>query len=173
MIKKLFPALLILFFFSEVFTKTVNSWSELVKKGTRYYIKETNEPFTGVLKNFHASGKLSVIDHFKDGQQHGDYKSYHENGKILMKGKFRNGKQHGDWFEYHDNGALYWTLKYVNGKSIDGPFKMFHPNGALESEVTFKDGKPITNWVYYNEDGKKEKIKIYEKGLFIYEKLLN
>jgi len=161
-----------LFFFSLPNSKTLSSWSELVKKGSRYYEKETNEPFTGVLKNFFPSGKLSVLDNFKDGKQHGEYISYHQNGKILMKGKFKEGKQHGEWSEYHKNGELYWKLKYIDGKSADGLFQMFYPNGKLESEVTFKNGKPITNWLYFDEAGKKEKSKVYENGIFIYEKNL-
>ena len=163
---------LLAFFYTQLDSKTLSSWSELVKKGSRYYEKKTNEPFTGILKNFFPSGELSVLDHFKDGKQHGEYLSYHPNGTILMKGKFKEGKQHGEWFEYHENGKLYWKLKYVNGKSADGLFQMFHSNGKLESEVTFGDGKPITNWFYYNELGVKEKVKIYENGIFIYEKNL-
>ena len=98
-------------FFSLPNSKTLSSWSELVKKGSRYYEKETNEPFTGVLKNFFPSGKLSVLDNFKDGKQHGEYISYHQNGKILMKGKFKEGKQHGEWSEYHKNGETLLETK--------------------------------------------------------------
>ena len=85
---------------------------------------------------------------------------------------FKNGKQHGVWSEFHEDGSLYWNLKYINGKTEDGIFKMFYPDGSLESEVTYGDGKPITNWVYYDRKGNKERIKIYEKGIFIYEKYL-
>ena len=85
---------------------------------------------------------------------------------------FKNGKQHGVWSEFHEDGSLYWNLKYINGKTEDGIFKMFYPDGSLESEVTYGDGKPITNWIYYDKKGKKERVKIYEKGIFIYEKYL-
>ena len=73
---------------------------------------------------------------------------------------------------FHEDGSLYWNLKYINGKTEDGIFKMFYPDGSLESEVTYGDGKPITNWIYYDRKGKKERVKIYEKGIFIYEKYL-
>ena len=66
---------------------------------------------------------------------------------------------------------LYPNVRSIN-ETEDGIFKMFYPDGSLESEVTYGDGKPITNWIYYDRKGKKERIKIYEKGIFIYEKYL-
>ena len=63
----------------------VNSWSELIKRGNTFYNKTNEKPFTGILKNFHESGSVSLIDHFKDGKQHGDFKTFHENGEISMK----------------------------------------------------------------------------------------
>ena len=45
------------------------------------------------MKNFHESGSVSLIDHFKDGKQHGDFKTFHENGEISMKGQFFEGKK--------------------------------------------------------------------------------
>ena len=41
----------------------------------------------------------------------------------------------------------------------------------LESEVTYGNGKPITNWVYFDKR-KKDRVKIYENGTFIYEKYI-
>ena len=82
----------------------VNSWSELIKRGNTFYSKTNEKPFTGILKNFHESGSVSLIDHFKDGKQHGDFKTFHENGEISMKGQFFEGKKTGDWFEFFDDG---------------------------------------------------------------------
>ena len=128
----------------------LDSWSKLVKKGNTYYKKSDNLPFTGVLKNFFPTGEISVIDHFKDGKQHGEFKSFHRNGKLSMTGNFDMGKQVGFWFEYYDDGSLYWTLEYKNGKKVDGLFQMFHKNGSLKSEVIYKNDKPSTNWIYYD-----------------------
>ena len=71
----------------------INSWNELTKRGNTFYTKTDDKPFTGILKNFHESGSVSLIDHFKDGKQHGDFKTFHENGEISMKGKFFEGKR--------------------------------------------------------------------------------
>ena len=38
--------------------------------------------------------------------------------------------------------------------------------------VTYGNGKPVTNWLYFDENGKKESVKIYENGTFIYEKYI-
>ena len=108
------------------FSEELSSWGQLLKRGNTYYKKSDNKPFSGVLKNFFPSGEISVIDHFKDGKQHGMFKSFHENGNLSMIGQFHEGKQVGDWSEYYDNGSLYWKLKYNNGKKVDGLFQMFH-----------------------------------------------
>ncbi len=150
----------------------LKSWSDLEKRGNTFFKKKTNEPFTGILKNFYPDGQVQLIDNFKDGMQHGEYISYHQNGEILLKGYFQDGKQHGIWTEFHEDGSLYWNLRYINGVAEDGIFRMFYPNGSVESEVTYRNGKPVTNWLYFDENGKKESVKIYENGKFIYEKIL-
>ena len=154
------------------FSEELSSWSQLIKRGDTYFKKSDDKPFSGVLKNFFPSGNISVIDHFKEGKQHGEFKSYHENGKLSMEGKFDEGKQVGYWFEYYDDGSLYWKLKYIDGKKEDGLFRMFHKNGKIRSEVTYKNNKPSTDWIYYDDEGKKERIDIYKNGKFFYEKHL-
>ena len=141
-------------------------------KENTYYKKSDNSPFTGVLKNFFPSGEISVIDHFKNGKQHGEFRSFHRNGKLSMIGNFHEGKQIGEWSEYYDNGSLFWKLNYIDGKKADGLFKMFHENGSLKSEVFYKDDKPSTNWTYYNEKGEKVRVDIYKDGKFFYEKYI-
>ena len=110
-----FISFLILFTLTfNVFADELNSWSQLLKRGNTYYKKSDNTPFSGVLKNFFPSGKISVIDHFKDGKQHGIFKSFHENGNLSMIGQFHDGKQVGEWSEYYDDGSLYWKLEYLD-----------------------------------------------------------
>jgi len=167
--------LFILFFlnFSEVKSvEVLKLWLELERWGDTFFKKETNKPFTGILKNFFSDGKVSLVDNFKNGKQHGEYTSYHPNGKILLSGNFENGKQHGIWTEYHEDGSVYWKLRYINGVTEDGIFRMYYPDGSVESEVTYGNGKPITNWVYFDKNGKKDRVKIYENGTFIYEKYI-
>ena len=151
----------------------LSSWDELVRKGNRYLKKSDNKPFSGVLKNFYESGKISLKGDFSDGYQHGDFKTFHENGRISPQGQFKLGKQDGLWIEFHENGSIHWKLKYLEGKKEDGLFLMFHANGQMKSKVTYEDNVPSTNWIYYNEDGEKERIDIYKNGKFFYEKHLN
>tara|TARA_B100000886_G_scaffold330117_1_gene280229 strand:- start:252 stop:788 length:537 start_codon:yes stop_codon:yes gene_type:complete len=151
----------------------ISSWSELVRKGNKYFKKSDSLPFTGVLKNFNESGSVSLRGSFKDGFQHGDFLTFHENGTISLKGQFKLGKQNGLWTEFYDDGSIHWKLKYFDGMKADGLFLMFHKNGKMKSKVTYKNNLPATNWIYYNEEGKEERIDIYENGKFFYEKHLN
>ena len=80
-----------LLLFVDLGADEINSWSKLMKKGNTYYKKSDNQPFTGVLKNYFPTGEISVIDHFKDGKQHGEFKSFHRNGELSMTGNFDEG----------------------------------------------------------------------------------
>ena len=44
----------------------LKSWSDLEKRGNTFFKKKTNEPFTGILKNFYPDGQVQLIDNFKD-----------------------------------------------------------------------------------------------------------
>ena len=157
------------YLYTNLYAEELNSWEQLIKKGNTYFKKSDNKPFTGVLKNFFETGELSIIDHFKDGKQHGNFKSFHKNGQLSMTGEFIDGKQNGEWSEFYDDGSLYWKLNYKNGIKQDGLFRMFHKNGEVRSEVIYKNDKPSSNWTYFDENGKKEKVDIYKDGKFFYE----
>ena len=53
----------------------LDSWSHLSLKGGTYFKKSDDKPFTGILKNFHNSGSLSLKSNFKDGKQHGEFQT--------------------------------------------------------------------------------------------------
>lgn len=178
MIFKNFILLIFIFIYSIFFANYLNadeifSWDELVRKGNKYLKKSDNKPFSGILKNFYDSGKISLKGDFLNGYQHGEFKTFHENGAISLQGQFKLGKQNGLWTEFHENGSIHWKLKYLEGQKEDGLFLMFHENGQMKSKVTYKDNVPSSNWIYYNKDGEKERIDIYENGKFFYEKHLN
>ena len=114
-LKTLFFVFLFFIYWTNTSSEEINSWNELVRKGNIFYKKSDNKHFSGILKNYYPSGKLSLIDNFKNGMQHGEFKSFYENGKILMSGIFKKGKQHGQWKEFHEDGSIYWKLNYYDG----------------------------------------------------------
>ncbi len=161
--------LTIFIFGSDLYSEEISSWNELVRKGDLFLKKSDKKPFSGILKNYYPSGRLSLIDNFKNGMQHGEFKSFHENGNILISGVFEKGKQHGKWTEFHENGSIYWKLNYYKGIEEDGLFRTYHKNGEVMSEVTYLNGKPNSNWLHFDELGKKIKVEYYEDGRFFYE----
>ena len=160
---------LIFIFETNLLSEEINSWNDLVRKGNIFYKKSDNQPFSGILKNHYPSGKLQLIDNFKNGMQHGEFKSFYENGKVSMSGMFKKGKQHGQWKEFHEDGSIYWKLNYYDGLEEDGLFRTFHKNGEIMSEVTYLSGRPNSNWIHFDELGKKIKVEYYENGKFFYE----
>ena len=112
-------------------SEELDSWNQLVRKGDLFLKKSDQKPFSGVLKNYHPSGKLSLIDNFENGMQHGVFKSFYENGNILMSGVFKDIllTRASDDFVYEigqDGGLvssiLIWCLEndIIDGALISG-----------------------------------------------------
>ena len=90
---KIFLIIILFLNVSLVNAEELDSWGKLVLKGTTYFKKSNNKPFTGILKNFHSSKSISLISNFKEGKQHGEFKTFHLNGELSIKGQFVNGKK--------------------------------------------------------------------------------
>ena len=115
--KKLLPLLLlILIGCSE--PEPLN-YQMLVQRDGLYYLKDTNEVYSGPV--FNIEGKST--GYIKKGKWNGEFEFYHSNGQLSEVGTFKDGKE-------------------------DGPFKSYYENGQLEEERTYKDGELIESKVY-------------------------
>ena len=78
---------------SKISAEVLTSWSELERRGTTYFKKSTDEPFTGTLKNFHSNGQIALIDNFKNGKQQ-NISVIIQMESHYLKVCLKNGKQH-------------------------------------------------------------------------------
>jgi len=81
--------------------------------------RETDKFYTGRCGNY-IEGKLSSIQQYKDGLDHGKWVFYYENGEVETVGKFEMGKRVGKWQYYHENGSLRRVSLYNNKGERDG-----------------------------------------------------
>ena len=114
-----------------------------------------------MLKNYYPSGKLSLIDNFKDGKQHGEFKRFYENGNILMRGLFSNGKQDGLWEEFHEDGSVYWKLRYNKGQKKTDCLECFIKTEKLCQELlTVMGNQYLIGYILTKQEKNKVNIMI-------------
>lgn len=146
---------------------------ELVQRSGVWYLKSTDQPFTGIMfepngkdkllseiqleeglahgiaRGWYPSGQLEVEEPFSRGKSNGTRKRYHENGKIRSIATISEGVLDGPFKEYHDNGQLAVEMTLVKGFG-QGPSRAWYPSGKLKAEVTLVEGNP-TEAQYYED----------------------
>ncbi|MBZ0166690.1 MAG: toxin-antitoxin system YwqK family antitoxin, partial [Candidatus Omnitrophica bacterium] len=149
----------------------------------------------GPAKTWYPDGTIRSIDHFRNGQLHGEIKRYLENGNYFSVNEFVDGKMQGRnrWYFpdgtlksdsiyennvrhglakfYYEDGTFKEEAMYAAGVP-NGPSKYYHPNGQLAETRTFKNGKFDGMHTYYREDGtlhsKQTKVNGKKNGLCEY-----
>ena len=81
--------------------------------------RDTDNPYTGRCSIF-SEGKLSGIQQYKDGLDHGKWIFYYQNGNKETEGIFNNGKRVGKWKYYFDNKSLRRVSIYNDNGERDG-----------------------------------------------------
>ena len=127
---KLFSiTLIILTFFSctpdpcgDLYVRKINPYTD---EGIKTYIKsgdgnrDTDLVYTGRCSNY-SNGKLSSIQQYKNGLDHGKWIFYYQNGNIETIGNFNEGKRVGKWEYYYDNKNLRRISIYNDKGERDG-----------------------------------------------------
>ena len=115
---------------------TVTS-DQIVERDGIHYTSFTEEPFTGLLLEFHDSnGQLFKKGSFKNGKPEGSYIEYDTFGNIQNKGEYVNGLKEGNWIE---------KKGYESGK---GPYLKGQRHGCWEIIYSHRLSR-----TYYKESG--------------------
>ena len=86
-----------------IICKKINPYTD---EGIKTYIKsgdgnrDTDLVYTGRCSNY-SNGKLSSIQQYKNGLDHGKWIFYYQNGNIETIGNFNEGKRVGKWEYYY------------------------------------------------------------------------
>ena len=138
----------------------------LTLRDGRYYAKDAQVAFTGVLteiypsgghqyrcgvsnglidglsQGWYTNGQLQVEEHFRAGVSHGLRVKWYGNGAKLSQASIVNGKIEGVFHRWYDNGVLAEEINLRAGNA-EGLARAFYPSGCLKAEAQMKDGKPI------------------------------
>ena len=106
----------------------VHREEELELRGSIWYLKGSDTPYTG--------------------------KAYglHENGQKLGEGGYKDGKADGLFAEWYKNGQKGSEGSWKDGKP-DGLLVAWHENGQKRHEVNFKNDGELVSAKYWNSKG--------------------
>jgi antitoxin component YwqK of YwqJK toxin-antitoxin module len=112
-----------------------------------------------------ATGTMSYIENYKNGELDGPRKVYNTNNTGLMEEEYySDGKKHGNYRYWYQNGKLKEEGRYVHGVR-DGVTIIYYENGSKSAEFTYKngqlDGEASSNYA----DGKVKDAGFYSKGI--------
>ena len=96
--------------------------------GIREYFTQPPAHFTGVWRDYFASGVTSRERTLVDGHEEGTETFYYDDGKIRL------------------------VRTYVNGGK-DYTETSYYPSGHMEQQGTYKDGHQVGAYTFYKEDG--------------------
>ena len=98
--------------------------------------------YTGIVRLYHANGKIAWEISFVRGFQDGDTKWFYDNGKLRAQMHFVRGNAHGEAKSYYKSGILRAEELYENDHPI-GESKLYSPKGKLQYSIYYENGKEV------------------------------
>ena len=132
------------------------TWDDIVWRGSLYYKKFTEVPFTGKVEGW----KQGLM---KNGKKEGKWIIYHKNGQLSAKENYQNGGNHGFQIGYYDNGVLFYKTNWKNGQS-HGYWESYWKNSNLEGKGNYKFGEKEGYWEYYHRNGELDRKLNFHNG---------
>ena len=118
---------------------------------------------------YSPSGKVSIIENYKNGILNGERLVFYPLGNSITKKEqvsqkqfYLNGKLNGKQIEYFDNGKIWKESNYQNGVK-EGEELTYNPYGFIEMKDFYLNGTK-NGWCFaYDSIGSKINAKVYFK----------
>jgi len=139
--------LLFLLFIGISFGQHPKDFESLIKRDGLYYLKFTNEPYSGPV--FNIDGEEYNKGHIRDGKFDGVFTKYFHTGELREESIYRDGEGIS-YKSYWSNGQISesWLLK---DRKLHGNLKSFYENGTIELEGKLSFGSGTLK--EYDENG--------------------
>ncbi len=123
--------------------KQIPTLAQMERTNGRWFVRNTQLPYTGQFTEFYMNGRLKGKGNFKDGLAEGLRTAYFQDGKTRYIRNYSNGLENGEFKQFFANGKIEQEGIFKDAKE-DGIWKLWYSTGELKQQVEFKDGKPIT-----------------------------
>ena len=135
-------------------TMTAVEVSSVSIEDGRIYWGNSDQTYTGWIKDWYKSGTIQNLYQLKDGIPHGIWTTWRENGKKKFEATYKNDKLDGLTMAWHENGQKKSEGNYKDDKH-EGLLTFWYANGQKEAEENFKDDKKEGLHVHWHENGQK------------------
>ena len=113
------------------------------------YLRETGNPFTGVVRVNHTEGPQQAELAFKAGRQHGRHREWFPDGKPSLEKEWVDGQEEGTQRTWTAEGRLHRESRWVAGKPVSG--REWSPDGKKEWAISFTNGVMVDRKIARNE----------------------
>lgn len=98
----------------------------------------------GLVRTYHADGRLESEGYYRDGVREGYWVDYAENGTKQLAGTYVRGRAEGLWTAWDENERVRAEAQCREGK-FDGLCRFWLADGALDAERSglYKNGERI------------------------------
>ena len=128
--------------------KTV-SVNELERRSGIWFLPDSNQPFSGIIKSKYPNGRTASNWMIEDGKVN-TAQQYKPNGEKCQETHMYEGTGRIIVYDF-DGGTKAQVMDYENGREIKR--KTFHKNGNLRSQIQYKNGDIDGEAISYTEDG--------------------
>lgn len=112
-------------------------------------------PFSGIAYEKYISGRIRLIDHYRDGVKHGLSLGWYENGAIHRAFQYQKGIRHGACLSWYPNHQKQIDSRYHQGRLV-GNYRTWYENGDLRFELNYQpeDAEEDSEMFEADRDGK-------------------
>jgi len=76
------------------------------RRDERDYLRETGEPFTGIVEARHDNGRMAMRRSTVEGYVQGVWIEWYPTGTVRFYSEWRGGKGDGLWLYFHETGEI-------------------------------------------------------------------
>ena len=164
--------------FSNLISTSVST-DQLVMRKELTYLKNSEKPFSGKVKDIFNNGQISYEGKYKSGLKSGSFITYYNNGQVKKQANFIKGNIKGKVEEFHKNGNVKSSYLVKDGAFSDGLFKVYDKDGYIEKFefylnknsldyyeshdlIIVESGKKFINDNWFDDDGKLKNFRVID-----------
>jgi len=122
----------------------------LVQKEGVYFKSGSNQPYSGDIVAYYASGEVESKFSLKEGVRQGLFQMFFKDGRLYIESNYSKGIRNGKYRDYYANGRLKSDHEFKMGEAVMS--ESFRETGELfYRETAIGEKTRLHEWFY--EDG--------------------
>ena len=137
----------------------------------RVWVKGTNVPYSGQLRETYTNGVVKAEATIRDGRMEGLMRGYYDSGRLQVEETFVAGVSDGVRRKWYPDGTPKSKEEISRGQ-LHGAYERYHANGQLAERATYREGQPDGVAESWDEAGRAVARVRFEAGRVVEQKFL-